>query len=73
MAAMASLTQKEHLSKWVIRASENETELMVNKANVRKYRILYILFLSFVFGGWTWSKTKFIIIHLMLRMRSFTL
>ena len=31
---MASLTQKEHLSKWVIRASENETELMVNKANV---------------------------------------
>ena len=35
MAAMASLTQKEHLSKWVIRASENETELMVNKANVR--------------------------------------
>ena len=34
MAAMASLTQKEHLSKWVIRASENETELMVNKANV---------------------------------------
>jgi len=33
MAAMASLTQKEHLSKWVIRASENETELMINKAN----------------------------------------
>ena len=31
---MASLTQKEHLSKWVIRASENETELTVNKANV---------------------------------------
>ena len=51
MAAMASLTQKEHLSKWVIRASENETELMVNKANVRKYRILYILLLSFEFGG----------------------
>ena len=36
MAAMASLTQKEHLSKWVIRASENENELMVNKANVSR-------------------------------------
>ena len=44
MAAMASLTQKEHLSKWVIRASENETELMVNKANVRKYSIFKTTF-----------------------------
>ena len=41
MAAMASLTQKEHLSKWVIRASENETELMVNKANVSLISYLY--------------------------------
>ena len=42
MAAMASLTQKEHLSKWVIRASENETELMVNKANVSLFIISYL-------------------------------
>ena len=57
MAAMASLTQKEHLSKWVIRASENETELMVNKANVSRNVCLHRWLTRGDSWTWTWPES----------------